>query len=147
MGKKVGGQHNGDIKFKSGEVILEGESLVGGTFVVDMATINVLDLEGGKKGYLESHLKGEDFFDVAKYTEATFTITEVKGNTVTGKLTIKGHTEVESFTLNSEANKIHGTIKVNRTKFGITYKSATFFEKIKDKAINDDFELTINIVF
>jgi len=147
IGKKVGGQHDGDIKFKSGNVILDAGKLVGGTFTVDMTTINVLDLEGGKKAYLEKHLKGEDFFGVKEFAEAVFTITSVKGNVVEGDLTVKGHTDKETFTLVLEDHTISGTIKVNRTKYGITYKSATFFEKIKDKAINDDFELSLEIVY
>lgn len=147
VGKKVTGQHDGSIDFKSGSVELKDGKLTGGTFVVDMTTINVLDLKGGKKGYLEKHLKGEDFFGVKEYAEAIFTITSVNGNKVMGDLTIKGHTEKESFVLMLDGNTLKGDIKVNRTKYGITYKSATFFEKMKDKAINDEFDLSVKVVF
>ena len=37
-------------------------------------------------------------------------------------------------------------IMVNRTKYDIKYGSASFFEGIGDKAINDEFELNINLV-
>ena len=37
-------------------------------------------------------------------------------------------------------------ILVNRTKFDIKYGSASFFESIGDKAINDEFELDVNLV-
>jgi hypothetical protein len=37
-------------------------------------------------------------------------------------------------------------ITVNRTKFDVKYGSASFFDKIGDKAIDDDFELNVNIV-
>jgi len=37
-------------------------------------------------------------------------------------------------------------IMVNRTKFDIKYGSASFFDSIGDKAINDEFELDVNVV-
>src|SRR5690606_12099117 len=49
VGKKVSGQHNGDIKIKSGSLTVNGNQLVGGTFVIDMNTINTMDMEGEYK--------------------------------------------------------------------------------------------------
>jgi hypothetical protein len=54
-GSKVSGSHNGDMKIKSGEIALSNGKITGGKFVLDMTSINVLDLEGGKKAGLESH--------------------------------------------------------------------------------------------
>ncbi|MGY5354433.1 YceI family protein [Wenyingzhuangia sp. IMCC45467] len=147
VGKKVTGEHSGTISFKEGDVKVKNGSLVGGSFVVDMNSINVTDLEGEYKGKLEGHLKSDDFFGVEKYPEATFVITSVKGNVVKGDLTIKGHTEKEAFTLITKDNTISGNVVIDRTKFGIRYGSNSFFDNLKDKAINDQFELTINIVF
>ena len=109
--------------------------------------INVTDLEGNSKGKLEGHLKSDDFFGTEKFPEATFVITSVKGNEVKGDLTIKGHTEKESFALTTKGNTISGNVVIDRTKFGIQYKSGSFFDNLKDKAIDDEFELTLNIVF
>ena len=39
-----------------------------------------------------------------------------------------------------------GKMTVNRTKYDIKYGSASFFDGIGDKAINDDFELDVNLV-
>lgn len=147
VGKKVTGQHNGTINFKSGEVNLQHGTLTGGTFVVDMTSINTTDLEGDYKGKLDGHLKSDDFFGVATYPEATFVITKVTGDKVSGDLTIKGHTEKSAFTLTTKGNTISGDIKINRTKFDIRYGSKSFFDNLKDKAIDDEFELSVNIVF
>jgi hypothetical protein len=35
---------------------------------------------------------------------------------------------------------------VNRVKYEIKYGSASIFESIGDKAINDEFELSVNVV-
>ena len=147
VGKKVTGQHNGTIALKKGDVTLKNGNLVGGSFVVDMTSINVIDLEGAHKEKLEGHLKSDDFFGVETHPEAIFTIKSVKGNVVKGDLTIKGHTEKESFTLITKGNTINGKVVIDRTKFGIRYGSNSFFDNLKDKAINDEFELTVNIVF
>jgi len=37
-------------------------------------------------------------------------------------------------------------IMVNRTKYDIKYGSKSFFESIGDKAIDDEFELNVNVV-
>ena len=39
-----------------------------------------------------------------------------------------------------------GVVDIDRTKFGITYGSGTFFEGLADKAINDNFTLKFKIV-
>ncbi|MFT5617313.1 MAG: hypothetical protein ACI85I_000529 [Arenicella sp.] len=36
---------------------------------------------------------------------------------------------------------------IDRTKFGITYNSPSYFEKMKDQAIADEFTISFNWVF
>lgn len=72
-GAKVGGSHNGTINLKSGSLSFENNSLVGGSFEIDMNTITNTDLEGEYKGKLEGHLKSDDFFGVATYPTAKAT--------------------------------------------------------------------------
>ncbi|MCD8910401.1 YceI family protein [Staphylococcus gallinarum] len=80
----------------------------------------------------DAHLKGEDFFDVAKYPEIKFEITNTTEQSVTGNLTIKGETNEETFDLSYEGkskNPMNGaeTVgfvingSVNRDKYGITF--------------------------
>ena len=150
-GKKITGQHNGTINLKEGTLEMDGDKLVGGNFVVDMTTIQVTDLKAGKgKEKLEGHLNSDDFFGVSNHPTATFTITEAaqsgNGYSVAGDLTIKGVTERVKVSLNMDGNTASTTFKVDRTKFGITYKSGSFFDGLKDKAIKDEFELTVNLV-
>jgi len=37
-------------------------------------------------------------------------------------------------------------VTIDRTKFGLKYGSKTFFDSIGDKAINDTFDLTFNVI-
>jgi len=97
-GKKVTGEHYGEIDITSGNIIVSEEGkLTGGTFVLDLNSIDVQDMEPGEyRDKLTGHLKSDDFFDVANHPTATFEITEIKeGATandlvVSGNLTIRG---------------------------------------------------------
>ena len=155
LAKKVTGQHNGVISIKSGQLTFDGNKLSGGEFVIDMATIEVLDLEEGSKmhGKLVGHLNSPDFFDTSKFNEAKFKITSVKkaksdaGNyEITGDLTIKGKTNSITFPANVDKKSATAKIVFDRSKFDIRYGSNSFFDNLGDKAIYDDVEMTVSLV-
>ncbi|GAA3652292.1 YceI family protein [Flavivirga jejuensis] len=151
-GYKVTGSHEGTIAIQSGFLNFEADKLTGGEFVIDMTTINTTDLDGDYKGKLDGHLKSDDFFGVAAHPTAKLVLVSVKANgknayTVTGDLTIKGKTNPVTFSISIEGNKATASLKIDRTKFGIEYKSANFFENLKDKAIYDEFDLVSNLEF
>lgn len=162
VGSKVGGEHKGDIKLKSGEVAVKDGAIQNGTFVIDFTTINVTDLEGDKKAYLEGHLKGsaqdetaDHFFNVAQFPEGKFEIatvtTDDTATTVTGNLTVKGITKSVSFPANVTVNDSIVTIEtasfpINRTDFNINYGSkAKFTDLAADKVINDEILIQLNV--
>ncbi|MGR3810129.1 YceI family protein [Jiulongibacter sp. NS-SX5] len=150
-GKKIGGQHVGTINLKSGEITVENGKISGGEFVIDMTSIKNTDLtDEGYNQKLVGHLKSDDFFGVATYPIATFKVTSAsafRGNlaTVTGDLTIKGKTEEISFTTIKKANGYLASIKVDRSKFDVKYGSNSFFDNLGDKAIDDIFELEVQL--
>ena len=151
-GYKVTGSHEGTIAIQSGFLNFEADKLTGGEFVIDMTTINTTDMEGEYKGKLDGHLKSGDFFDIATYPTAALVFTNVKSTgknaySVTGDLTIKGKTNPVKFTISIYGNKATASLKIDRTKFGIEYKSTSFFENLKDKAIYDEFDLVSDLEF
>lgn len=154
VGKKVTGQHSGTINFADGTIVVNGKSIRGGLFTVDMTSINTTDLEAGKgKEKLDGHLKADDFFGVDKYPTAKLEIKLISDNgdgtfNVTANLTIKGETNPVNFVLKSTGRtSATATLKVDRTKYGIKYGSGSFFDGLGDKAIDNEFELTVNLVF
>lgn len=153
VGKKVTGQHNGTISFKDGVIKFKDGKLTGGTFTVDMTSINVTDLKAGEgKEKLEGHLKAADFFGTDKYPTSTLVFKSVKAKsasvyTVTADLTIKGITKPVTFDLATTKNSATTAFKVDRTKYGIEYGSGSIFDGLGDKAIYDDFELVVNLKF
>ena len=151
-GYKVTGSHEGTIDIKSGALDFDGDKLIGGNITIDMTTLVSTDLEGEYKGKLEGHLKSDDFFGVETHNTSTLEFTEVKASgknsyDVTGKLTIKGKTNSVKFTISIYGNNATENLKVDRTKYGVKYGSASFFDDLKDKAIYDEFDLVADLEF
>lgn len=154
LGKKVTGQHTGDIVLKSGELSLEKGMLTGGTFIMDMTSITCTDMEGEYADKLLGHLKSDDFFGVTKNKTSKLIITKVATSTtgiitVSADLTIKGITKKVEFPVvvdeRDGAITVIGVITVNRTLYGIKYGSGSFFDDLGDKMIEDNFTLTFNL--
>ena len=152
-GKKVLGAHDGNIKIKSGSLDFTGDKLTGGTFVIDMKTINCTDLSGDAKKNLEGHLMSDDFFGVEKFPDAKFTIKKVASRgtdgdfTITGDITIKGKTKEIKFPAKIGKNSAEAKLVLDRSEFDIRYGSGSFFDNLGDKTIYDEFELDIKLMF
>ena len=151
-GKKiVGGDTEGTILISKGQFSVKSKNVETGEIHMDTKSIT----SEKAPARLVAHLKNEDFFDVEKFPVASFVITEVKGAAnnaqVTGKITIKGITETISFPTQFTIGKdvlvaTAKDVKVNRTKFGVKYRSGSIFSGLGDGAIEDNFVLDITIV-
>ncbi len=156
VARKIGGSHNGTIKLSTGNLIFNGKNLNGGSVNIDMTSIDISDLKGNSYDRLLGHLKSDDFFSVANNPASTFQITSVTPTgkeraKVTGNLTIKGVSNPITFpaTIKRQKNTVVAVaknVKVDRTKYGIKYRSKNFFGDIGDKAIDDDFEISFNLI-
>jgi polyisoprenoid-binding protein YceI len=154
-GKKVTGSHSGDIQVQSGFITAEKGLITGATVIIDMKTINTLDLEGGGKESLDGHLKSDDFFGVAQFPTAQFELTSINPVRSTdgmnfaanGTVTIKGRTEEVSFPvkveMGNDAASISGEITLDRSKFDVRFRSKSFFDvaELGDKLIYDEFTI------
>lgn len=154
LAKKVTGQHNGTLKVKSGTLSFVGEQLVSGEVVVDMDSLIVEDITDSEyNAKFLGHVKSADFFDTAKYPEAKLVIKNSKktkkGLEVKADLTFIGTTKPVKFlaVVTLDGDKATGKTKfiVDRTKWGLKYGSTSFFKGLGDKAINNDFELSVDL--
>jgi polyisoprenoid-binding protein YceI len=158
----AGGGHEGTINFISGSITTSAAGdITQGEFVLDMNTIKNTDMkpeDGGKD--LEEHLKSEDFFSVAKYPQANFSILkiiqesktgDVQQVKVTGLLTLKRITNMITFpatiTRKGETANIKAEITIDRTKWDIIYNSKTFFSNLKDGFISDEIKIVVDLKF
>lgn len=155
-GYKVLGSHTGTINLKTGNLQMQDGALVGGSFDIDMTSINCTDLTGEYKGKLEGHLKSDDFFGVANFPTATFKITDVVSRgtdgayKITGNLTIKETTKPVRFNVQiAEENGQRvatGAVQIDRSDFDVRYGSGSFFDNLGDNTIYDEFDLDIRLV-
>lgn len=160
------GSGTGDVDILKGELLIEDRHLVGGAVEVDMNTIEQ------KFDDQHPHNKLPEFFDVKKFPVSTFTITKVeRGNDgkvtgngnmtiegittikVTGNLTIEGITKAVTFPAEMHFKDgmdgtvvVNGTLIIDRTDWGIDYRSEKFFDKSGDLTISDDVKLLMKIV-
>jgi polyisoprenoid-binding protein YceI len=154
-GRKVTGAHNGTIGIKSGELVLQNGKLSGGNFVVDVASIKILDVtDPATNKQFWGHLASDDFFSLEQHPEATFVITNVaaKENNaydITGDLTIKGITHPVKFkaAVNQTGDTLTATgrITIDRTLYGIKFRSGNFFTSLGDTLIYNDFDLDVTL--
>ena len=153
IGSKVASAHEGTINIQRGVLMIKHGALVGGQFSIDMNSIKNTDIESEEySAKLEVHLKNKDFFNVEQFPTAVITITNaIKGKennyTVIANLTIKGITHPITFDANVNINGINflakAKIKIDRTKWDITYNSGNFFENLGDYLIKDEIEFDV----
>ncbi|MDO4224571.1 MAG: YceI family protein, partial [Bergeyella zoohelcum] len=152
VAKTAASSHEGSIKVQSGDIIMKGNNIIGGTFVLDMNSINATDVSGEAQQNLNGHLKNGDFFEVEKYPTAVYKITSIKKSKnknfnyiVNGNLTVKGKTNAVSFPAKITNN--NGVVSIvsdkfswDRQKFDVTYSST-----MKDVVIKDDIDMTVSV--
>lgn len=156
LGKKVTGQHNGNVRFANGTVTTQGGKLTGATLEIDLNTITCTDITDKElNGKLIGHLKSDDFFGVANHPKAKLVVKKVEAGSaadsyvLVADVTIKGKTnevripvtvKVKGKSLTATAN-----FTLDRSKWDIRYGSKSFFNDLGDRMIYDDFELAINL--
>lgn len=145
--------HFGTVKLKSGNLVFSNGEVSGGSFVIDMNTMDAEDLNGDTKlkKMFENHLKSDDFFDVTKFPVSTFNIKSVKklksnsyNYQIHGVLMIKGISKNISFPVKaSESNGLFtlssAKFTFNRKDFGLKYN---IFE---DMLISNEVEMNVNV--
>ena len=145
-GSKITGKsHFGRLSFKEGEIVEQDGKWTGGSFVVDMGSMTVDDIQGRGAEKLLKHLKDPDFFDVKNFPTATLKIKSVSGNEVTAVMTILDKSNEVKFSYKKEEGAYVGQMKFDRTKYGVTYKSGSIFANLGDKVIRDEIQIDFSI--
>jgi len=154
IGRKVTGSHNGTIDAKEGVFFFNDAKLSGGKVVIDTTSIKILDIaDPDTNAQFAGHLASDDFFNSTNYPEALFEITSVQSESSTsqieGNLTIKGITHPVAFDANvnitEDTATISGKITIDRTKYGMKFRSGNFFVNLGDTLIYNDFDLHIQV--
>lgn len=164
-GIKPTGFHTGTVPVKNGSIQVTNGKISGGHFTLDLANLTNTDLPKGEDqdnllGHLKGTIKGKenDFFNVTKFPTGTFVLTKATelsndpnyNHILYGSLTLKDISKPVAFKahISTDANTLTATtetFKINRTEWGINFLSKSVFEKLKDRFINDEIELKVNL--
>lgn len=164
-GIKPTGEHVGKVMASEGTLKVEDGEITGGSFVIDLNSIVNEDLSGDMNARLVGHLKSEDFFHTEEHPKAVFEIVSiidfndespeegiVPTHEITGNLSMRGETKSISFParivleddrISAETNEF----AIDRTKWGVNYKSKSVFAEFKDDFINDMINLKLDVEF
>jgi polyisoprenoid-binding protein YceI len=138
----------GKVKLKEGTVTFSGDTVKAAQIVIDLNTMT------HEENNLVEHLKGADFFEVAKFPFAELQINTIDNSNIkqpklSAAITIKGITKVIQFPVNImggvNSKIIKGKINIDRTTFGIKYNSKSFFSNLGDQAIKNNFDLVFEV--
>ena len=157
-GKAVGATHDGTFGLNGGTVRVVDGQFASVELEINMEAIEVLDLEGDGKDNLEGHLSGEDFFDVENFPTAQFSLTStgdaesvMSEMTIVGDLSMKDQIADQEVMVNVEDTDagfdVMGSFELDRTRWGITFGSGSFFDNLGDNVINDVANMELDLVF
>lgn len=153
-GTKVGMSESGNVPMRSCVFSVKDGQLIAADVVVEMAGIQATSVEGLAARNLGQHLRGEDFFNVAEYPTAAFTLesgsVDGRGNLVAeGKLNIKGISKPASAIVTfGSSDPVVASVNMvfNRADFDVRYGSGTFFDNLGDDLISDEVVLKMVLV-
>lgn len=145
IGSKVTGSHKGGFKTLNGHFTITDGAPVGNDHKV------VIDMNStwSDADKLTEHLKSADFFDVEKFPQATFDVTEIKKDSdttyqVAGNFDFHGVTKNISFpatvTQNGDSVKIQSKFDINRKDFGVVYAGK------QDDLIRDEVIIELDLI-
>jgi polyisoprenoid-binding protein YceI len=143
QGHKLTGSHEGRFNGISGTVVVDQGRLVMLSGEIELASVRTDKIK------LDTHLMGEDFFDVANFPRATFETTSVEqgdgGYVITGDLDLHGVTEEVSFpatvSVGGQAVEIDAQFELDRQLWGVSYPGKP------DDLIQDDVGITLDLTF
>jgi polyisoprenoid-binding protein YceI len=164
-GTKPGGEHVGVVSVTKGEAMVDNGTVTGGSITIDLNSIENFDLQGDMNARLVGHLKSEDFFYTEQYPTAVFEIVSAEAkegaapeggvkptHEITGNLTMRGVTKSIVFpasisVTDGKVKAVTNEFAVDRTLWGVNFKSKSVFAEFKDDFIGDMINLKFDVEF
>jgi polyisoprenoid-binding protein YceI len=155
------GKHSGILLFNNGTLSYSVKSEpLGGKFNLNMKSMHsTADATASRNEKVDDQLRSESFFDVSNYPTALINVKKIIGNPnqttfkVSADVTIKGITKSVEFIATIKKNGdlllAFAQFKIDRRQWNIDYKpkQSNFFAAMKDKFIENDIQLTLNLTF
>lgn len=144
--------HEGFINIAEGSLTTQGNTLTGGTIVIDMKTIQPTDSasykdeDGRRATDLVGHLSNGDFFLVEEFPTSSFVIKSQTGNDLVGDLTIRGITKEVKATLSGLEVTETGLSASAELVFNRQDFKVSWVHFMKDMVLSDDIKVKLTIV-
>ncbi len=141
--------HVGTIDFSEGNLVMQGDAVESGSFVVDMTTIAVTDegMPDKYKNKLQGHLGAEDVFNVAQFANTTVTLGEYKEGMLDVTLSVLGKEVKSSIAVSVNADeqgaKISGPFSIDLSSVGIPLFEP---QEEEDESISPVIEFRLNAI-
>lgn len=160
VGRGVGKSHAGIFKLSSGSISVAENKITGGSFVINIKSMELEEKGGAYDRKLYPHLMGEDFFEAEKFNTATFEITQIEAYTassgqsvldsanfmVSGNLTLKEVPHNISFParidFSDSSLKAVSNFVMNRKLWNMNYGSE---KSLGDKFINEKVSIQLHL--
>ena len=160
-GHGVGKNHPGVFKISSGSVAVAGNQVTGGSFVINIRSMDLEQKGGMFDEKLRPHLMSGDFFDAQKFNTARFEITKVEpyqangsdtsivegaNFSVSGNFTLKDVTKNITFPakidLDGNTLKAKGNFDIDRRQWNMNYgNDKTLGDKFISEKVNIELDL------
>jgi polyisoprenoid-binding protein YceI len=161
IGYGVGKNHPGKFRISSGTVSLDNNQITGGSFIIDIVSMELEQKGEMFEKKLRPHLLSGDFFDAEKFKTAKFEITHVEpykadskdtsiidgaNFNISGNLTIKDVTKNITFPakidLDGDVLKGKADFDVDRTQWKMNYgNDKTLGDKFISEKVNIELDL------
>ncbi len=160
-GNGVGKNHPGIFRLSSGNVAVANNQVTGGSFVINIRSMELEQKGGIFDEKLRPHLMSGDFFDADKFGTAKFDLTTIKpyernnadtsiiegaNFTVSGNFTLKNVTKNVSFParidLDGNTFKAKANFDIDRTQWQMNYGND---KTLKDKFISEKVNIELDL--
>jgi len=161
-GYGVGKNHPGKFRLSAGAVTVSDNQVTGGSFEIDIKSMDLEQKETPFQTKLKPHLLSGDFFDAATFGTAKFEITNVEPYTpdandtsivsganfiVSGNLTLKDVTKNVTFPakIDLDGDKLKGksNFEIDRTQWQMNYGHD---KTLGDKFISETVQIELDLV-
>jgi len=141
----------GYFEITDGSLVVASSTVASGSFDIDVDSLIVTETGVGTgEDSLRDHLKSSDFFGVEEYPMATFEVVSSEDGAVVGNLTMKEITETisipVSFVFQEGKIVMIGQTTIDRTRWGITYNSPSFFQNLGENIIADEVIVNLEVI-
>ena len=148
--KEADYNHYGTMKFSNGKIIMKGNEIIEGKFILPLSSIYVEDLSEGKKGILRKHLMEEKFFNAVLFPDIKVRILGSKEGIADVEIEVLGKTVLTKIPLSVSMNE--NVLKINAEKFEVDFNEIGVkgFEpdpKDPNESISPVIEFDLDLIF